>query len=271
MEITKKHLILGKDCIEDLPHMKQFDRIFLTGDKHRAFDEMYDDAEKIGFTERDLLVFLGDVCVNYYGATPSMAAEDRSAKNELSSLFPCTFLCIHGNHEMRPTTPEIAKQYHKINWMGDFAYVEDAFPRLIFAEDGARYTINGREFLVIGGAYSVDKWYRIQKRIRWFPDEQLTGEEMMSIQEKVKTHGNKEDIILAHTCPMNNRPLECFLPGIDDLEVDTTMERFLQQITDSAEYNELFCGHWHTDKKKGKIRFLFHDIVMLEEKTEKEK
>jgi hypothetical protein len=43
-----------------------------------------------------------------------------------------------------------------------------------------------------------------------------------------------------------------------------TMEYFLQEIVDATEYNALYCGHWHTEKQDGKIRFLFHDVIMLE-------
>ena len=241
--------------------MNDFDRIFLTGDKHGDFFDLIADSERYGFTERDLLIILGDVGVNYYG-TSFGGTKDNHAKERLSQV-PGTILCIHGNHEMRPTSPEIAEKYRPIQWMGSTAYVEDAFPRLIFAQDGARYHINSRDFLVIGGAYSVDKWYRILRRLRWFPDEQLTAEEMDSIREEVKAHGNREDIILAHTCPLNHRPLECFMDVIDDSRGDTTTEQFLKEITDSVEYNRLMCGHWHTDKQAGKIRFLFHDIMML--------
>ena len=249
--------------------MDDFDRIFLTGDKHRDFFDLMGDSVRCGFTEHDLLIILGDVGVNYYGKAFG-GSKDRESKERLSQI-PSTVLCIHGNHEMRPTSWEIREKYRRIDWMGDAAYIEDAFPRLIFAEDGSRYAINGREFLVIGGAYSVDKWYRILRRLRWFPDEQLSEEEKDSIREKVRTHRNREDIILAHTCPTDHQPIECFLAGIDQSRVDTTTEEFLQEITDSIEYNRFYCGHWHTDKKDGKIRFLFHDIVMLEDTTEEEK
>ena len=124
---------------------------------------------------------------------------------------------------------------------------------------------NGREFLVIGGAYSVDKPWRLARGYQWFPDEQLTPAEMDAIRAKVAEHGNREDIILAHTCPYDHRPVECFISGVDESSVDHSMERFLQEIVDMAEYRQLYCGHWHIDKQDAKIRFLFRDIVMLEE------
>lgn len=128
-----------------------------------------------------------------------------------------------------------------------------------------RYHINGRDFFVIGGAYSVDKYIRLQKGYRWFEDEQLTSNEMDAIRENVATHGYQEDIILAHTCPYDQRPIEAFLNGIDESSVDTTTERFLQEIIDMTEYIAFYCGHWHIEKQDGKIRFLFHDVISLEE------
>ena len=237
---------------------KDFDNIYLTGDKHTNFKDLIQKSRRCGFTDRDLLIILGDVGVNYFGDY-----RDDQTKKGLSRI-PCTVLCIHGNHEMRPTTAAIADKYKKIEWQGDTAYVEDAFPRLIMAEDGARYHINDRDFLVIGGAYSVDKEYRLKMGYRWFPDEQLTDGEKDMIHRKVEEHGNHEDIILAHTCPYNKRPTECFMSGLDQSKVDESMELFLQEIVDSAEYNTLYCGHWHTDKVDEKVHILYNDIIMLE-------
>ncbi len=173
--------------------MKNFDRVFLTGDKHRDFSKLTLDSTQYGFTEHDLLIILGDVGVNYFGQEMD-GFRDGFAKKCLSKL-PCTVLCIHGNHEMRPTSEAVKEKYRRIDWMGDDAYVEDDFPSLIFAAEGSRYTINGRSYLVIGGAYSVDKYYRLAFGGKWFPDEQLSCEEMDFIRQKVKAHGGREDIM----------------------------------------------------------------------------
>ena len=239
--------------------MRDFERIFLTGDTHGDFMDLITKTVRYGITERDLLIILGDVGINYYGNRKDERQKDRLA------MIPSTILCIHGNHELRPTNPEIEGKYHPIDWMGDIAYVEDYYPRFIMAADGARYHINGRDFFVIGGAYSVDKYYRLRMGYRWFQDEQLTSDEMDAIRENVATHDYQEDIILAHTCPYDHRPIEAFLNGIDESSVDTTMECFLQEIIDMTEYIAFYCGHWHIEKQDGKIRFLFHDVISLEE------
>jgi len=223
--------------------MRDFEHIYLTGDTHADFRDLITKSIRYSIADRDLLIILGDVGINYFGDW-----RDQRSKDELA---------------MRPTSPEVADLYHPIQWMGDVAYVEDAYPRFIMAEDGARYHINDRDFLVIGGAYSVDKPYRLQMGYHWFSDEQLTAAEMDVIRQKVRDHGNCEDIILAHTCPYDQRPVECFLPGVDESGVDNTMEHFLQEIADTVSYNAFYCGHWHTEKQDGKLRILFHDVMML--------
>ena len=237
---------------------KDFENIYITGDKHTDFKDLLRFSRRVGFTERDLLVILGDVGINYFGDL----RDDQNKKG--LSMLPCTVLCVRGNHEMRPTSAEIAHKYRKTEWQGDTAYVEDAYPRLIMAEDGARYHINGREFLVIGGAYSVDKEFRLKMGYRWFPDEQLSDSEKDMIREKIRAHGSREDIILAHTCPYNNRPTECFMSGLDRSKVDESMELFLQEIADSTGYNAFYCGHWHTEKTDGRVHILFHDVILLD-------
>lgn len=241
--------------------MKDFDRIYLTGDTHADFEDLILKSIRYGFTERDLLIILGDVGINYFGGVRDQMHKD------LLAQIPSTILCIRGNHERRPTDPTLEGIYHMISWMGDTAFVEDAYPRIIMAADGVRYHINDRDFLIIGGAYSVDKPWRLARGYHWFPDEQLSTGEMEEIRRKVEAHGNQEDIILTHTCPYDARPVECFLSGLDESEVDNSMEHFIQEIVDMAEYNALYCGHWHTEKQDGKIRFLFHDVIALEEKA----
>ena len=239
--------------------MNDFENIYLTGDKHADFEELILKSVRYGITKRDLLIILGDVGINYFGDYRDDLHKDMLA------IIPCTVLCIRGNHEMRPTDPALGGKYRVIEWMGDTAYAEDAYPGFIMAADGARYHINRRDFLVVGGAYSVDKSWRLQNGHNWFPDEQLTDAEMEEIREKIRIHNCREDIILAHTCPYDNRPVECFIGGVDESSVDTTTERFLQEIVDMAEYNAFYCGHWHIDKQDAKIRFLFGDIVIPED------
>ena len=208
-------------------------------------------------TNQDLLIILGDVGVNCYNDE-----RDRRAKDDLSRLLP-TILCLHGNHERRPYSPDIIWQYEKEIWQQGTVYVEKGYPSLLFAEEGERYRINGLAFRVIGGAYSIDDYYRTLKGQPFYPDEQLSGEEKIEILRQMELDGWKEDVMLTHTCPYSYRPVEKFVPGIQQDGVDTSMEEFLEEIERKTDYREWYCGHWHVDKTVDRIHFLSHKVVPL--------
>ena len=221
--------------------------IYLTGDIHgRPMDTVLK-AEKIGLTPNDTLILLGDVGANYFGDT-----RDTFVKASLARI-PATILCIHGNHEKRP---ENVGTYKTKKWNGGVVWYEEEYPNLLFAKDGEVYTIEGRNYIAIGGAYSVDKNYRILRGWNWWPDEQPSNEIKAFVEEQIKNH--KIDIVLSHTCPLKYTPVECFLPGVDQSSVDRSTEEWLDKI-EKINYKAWYCGHWHTNKRIDKITFLFDD------------
>ena len=152
---------------------------------------------------------------------------------------------------------------------GGKVYIEDEYPNLIFAKNGEIYNIENNRFLVIGGAYSVDKYYRLKNKLNWFKDEQLTNKEKKDIINKCT--GEKVDYILSHTCPYKYIPREAFLPGIDERLVDNSMEYFLDKIEEIVSYDKWYCGHYHISKEIDKLEFLYYDIKELSKTKEKEK
>ena len=67
-------------------------------------------------------------------------------------------------------------EYKSQEWNGGKVWVEEAYPNILFAKDGEIYDIAGMKTIVIGGAYSVDKFYRLSKGYNWFEDEQPSDE-----------------------------------------------------------------------------------------------
>ena len=233
-----------------------FDHIYLTGDTHGSFEKLIEQTRSIGLTEKDLLIILGDVGVNF-----TNELRDVYSKSFLS-LIPSSILCVHGNHERRPTSEDIRWKYAEKEWMEGTVWVEQEFPTILFAKDGCRYRINDRTFFVIGGAYSMDKPLRLRLDYPWFPDEQPSDEIKERCRKAIRDHGYKEDVILSHTCPFEDRPKEA-IAGIDPSKVDFSTEEFLQEIKDQITYNKWYCGHWHIDRKAGGMEFLFQKVVML--------
>ena len=146
--------------------------IYYTGDIHGSAKGIVAFAQHYELTESDTIVILGDVGANYYGNR-----RDRYCKDALARIKPTVF-CIHGNHERRPDT---LAGYKQKEWSGGLVWYEDEYPNLLFARDGDIFTMEATRHLVIGGAYSVDKYYRLENDLLWFADEQPSAE--------IKTYG----------------------------------------------------------------------------------
>ncbi len=223
--------------------------IYYTGDIHGSATEITTFCMRFGPTENDTIIILGDVGANYF-----CDMRDAILKAQLSKLKP-TIFCIHGNHEIRPWN---IPTYKTKEWNGGTVWYEEDYPNLLFAKDGEIYNIEDIKLLVIGGAYSVDKFYRLARGYGWWADEQPSDEIKQYVEQQIKE--KVFDVILSHTCPFKYEPIETFLPGIDQSTVDTSTEEWLDKIEESADYKAWYCGHWHINKRIDKIHFLFHDF-----------
>lgn len=227
--------------------------IYVTGDTHGHFDRIVEFCEKNETSKDDITIILGDAGINYYGSG------DKSRKRKLQKL-PITLFCIHGNHEQRPKAIE---SYRLNDFCGGKVYIEDAYPDLKFAKDGQIYDFDGKEFIVIGGAYSVDKFYRVARGVNWFPNEQPSPEIKAEVEAVLDACRWNVYGVLSHTCPVKYEPTEVFLAMIDQSTVDKTTEEWLDRIEDKLDYEKWYCGHYHTEKKIDKLRFMFENIMEL--------
>ena len=227
--------------------------IFLTGDTHRNFDRIEDFCSYYSEGLDDIMIILGDVGINYNGYHA-----DWELKSYLSEI-PITMFCIYGNHEMRP---ENISSYEEKEWNGGIVFWEPEFPNLLFAKDGEIYTLDGYKCIVIGGANSVDKHLRVLN-VNWWDDEQASEEIMAHVEERLAAENWRIDVVLSHTCPYKFMPREAFLPSSMMLSLDDTMEKWLDTIEEKLDYSRWYCGHFHTDKSDGDIKFMYYDIDEL--------
>lgn len=223
--------------------------VYFTGDNHGSPFKLQVFCRYMELTEKDTIVILGDVGANYYGGK-----RDKQFKEQIAKLAP-TIFCIHGNHEQRPAN---IPSYKAKEWNDGPVWYEEEYPNLLFARDGNIYVIDGVRYLVIGGAFSVDKNYRLSRGYGWWADEQPSEEIKARVGRRVANSGL--DVILSHTCPFKYEPREAFLPGIDQSEVDSSTEEWLDTIEESVDYKAWFCGHWHIDKRIDKMHFLYDEF-----------
>lgn len=203
--------------------------------------------------EETMIVILGDAGLNFW-----LNNTDKKYKKLLNSMNYHIY-CVRGNHEQRP---ELIKNMVLVNDenVNNVVYMEEAFPNIRYFIDGKIYNLLGYKCLVVGGAYSVDKWYRLAragyarneaetadpKKCGWFKDECLTAAEMATIMEDVK--GESVDFILSHTCPLSWEPTDLFLNGIDQSTVDKSMEIWLDELKDNVNWKYYLFGHYHADR-----------------------
>lgn len=228
--------------------------VYITGDIHGYPERIRKFCKKQKLSRGDMIVILGDVGANYY-----LNWKDESCKEYLNKV-KATVLCIHGNHESRPQT---VTGYQEKDWNGGVVLYQPEYPNLLFAKDGEIYDLEGLRCMAIGGAYSVDKFYRLARGWKWFSDEQPSDEIKAHVERQLKAH--PVDVIFSHTCPYRYRPVESFLPGVDQSAVDDSTERWLDTIEEMANYKAWYCGHWHIDKRIDRMHFLFRSFESLKE------
>lgn len=119
-------------------------------------------------------------------------------------------------------------------------------PNVIYAPRGHRWTWDGVRFIALGGAYSVDKEYRLALERKgkrkagtlWFPGEEMTDRDMLQILDDTTS----VDVILAHDKPYSTEV---------DFNTKTVVESLhnqhrLQAAMETLRPLMFLHGHLHT-------------------------
>lgn len=224
--------------------------IYITGDMHGSILQMQYTLSKIQCSFNNTLIVLGDFGGNYY-----CDEKDDLFKKEISK-YNINIFAIRGNHDANPAK---AKNAIRIKKYGNFGYIQKEYPHIFYAENGLVYNIENKNILVLGGAYSVDKWYRLKKGYNWFDDEQMSIKEQEKFLENMP---EKVDIILSHTCPYPNIPKHLFLSQINQSTVDNGMELFLSRVKNRIKYKNWFFGHYHSNEQIEDNMYLLYTGVI---------
>lgn len=232
---------------------------YITGDTHANFDRLHEFCQRMETSaETDTLIIAGDSGINYYLDDFKHYEIMKTLKN-----LPITILCVHGNHEDRASNiPRWYMKVYKAEIEG-YVYLQKMYENVQFLICGEVYKFNGAKTLIVGGAYSVDKSMRLAYGYSWFPNEQPDEKIKALTRKNIVRNNGKLDNIITHTCPINDRPIENFNLNIDQSTVDTSTEEFLQEVKETTQFNNWYCGHYHIDKTRGDMQFLFNSILKL--------
>lgn len=227
---------------------------YVTGDTHGRWDNLFMKLQKVN--GGDALIILGDAGFNYY-----LNKTDRKLK-EKANLLGVTIYCVRGNHEQRPELIDsMVLRYDEE--VDNTVYVELEYPNIRYFRDGATYTINGYKTLVLGGAYSIDKYYRLSMGYTWFEQEQLNADELKMIENQI--YDDDFDFVLTHTCPASWQPTDLFFRGIDQNTVDNTMEYWLNYMKNNFTWKYWLFGHYHADRMiRPKVEMYYNQVESID-------
>ena len=233
--------------------------IYLSGDPHSEearFHLLYNQGER-DFTARDTLIFLGDFG---YTTSPDGPRFKRDFLDNLAAR-PYTICFCDGNHEDFAAL----NSYPVARWNGGLVHV--IRPNILHLMRGQCYTIEGKTFLALGGAYSRDGYMR-QRGVDWFPEEELySKDDYATTAATLKAMGNKVDYVISHTCPAEIIRRMGYVPDPHDAQMTGHFEWVMYELGDS--FRQWFFGHWHMDEQiTPRFRCVWFDLIALEEDGE---
>ena len=242
------------------------------GDCHGDFTWMMTGALDDYKPEETAIIILGDAGFDFY-----LNKTDLRKKKEINSRGYRIYW-VRGNHEARPQdVPGYEKIFDKD--VGGYVYCNPEFPNLRAFMDYGIYNIKGYNCLVIGGAYSVDKYWRLEramlteennnpKKSGWFANEQLSKEERDAVEKMIKNfykYDNFFDFVFTHTCPYSWEPKDLFLGSVDQSTVDNTMEYWLDDLKNNIPWGIWCFGHFHADRlERPYVEQYYHDTDSLD-------
>lgn len=246
-------------------------KFFITGDKHRNFGNVKRFCRNMHTRRKDVLIVLGDAGFNYFEDF-----RDDELKKEVSELN-ITLFCLHGNKENRPQN---IGTYGIRNFCEGKVYYEPKYPNIFFAIDGEIYTFEGKKYMVVGGAHSVDKVRCLEEGRPFWEDEMPDDATKAKVKKRLADEKDNIYGMMTHTCPIKYLPTEMFVSTRQNAEIkrkrrtakakklfkpdiDRSTEEWLGEIEQQLDYKVWYCGHYHIDKQIDKISMMYHEILPL--------
>lgn len=225
--------------------------IYVTGDMHGDINRFSDTflPNESEWSENDYLIICGDFGFIFF--------DDEREKKQLDLLEkkPYTILWVDGNHECFPA---IFKYPVEI-WNGGKTHKIRKNIRHLMR--GQCFTIEGKKFFTMGGAYSIDRAFR-EKNVSYWDAEIPNNEEYKEASDTIFANDKKFDYIISHTAPKEIIWRLGYYPDPHDAE----LAGYLEWIMYYSEFKKWFFGHFHEDETllDGKFRALYYDVERID-------
>lgn len=227
--------------------------IYITGDTH-GNQFLWDQCINTLLKPGDTIIIPGDFGVGFFDGKfwPEEMFYDDLEKQKYTVLF------LDGNHE----DFNKLKNYPIEQWHG--GRVQFLRKNVIHLMRGEIYDIGGKQTFCFGGGFSLDKDFRIPG-ISWWPEEMPSDEEYERATQNLKAAGNKVDIILTHTAPIETvEYLSRLKLGIKRIAPEEfPLNSYLQWIAENVQYEKWYFGHFHVDCELWRNQMVIMDAIRV--------
>lgn len=216
--------------------------IYITGDTHGKIDfkklEAYFKNEYV--SNKDYLIILGDAGIVW--SQKEMFISDYS-------MLGLTVFYIDGNHEnfdLLNTFPILTKNGAKCHLLSKNVY---------HIMRGEILKLNDLLFLCIGGATSIDKFFRIEGK-SWWNDEHITDFDISNALDNLKKYNYNVDYVISHCAPSE-------FVNMLGFEKDNDTDQ-LSRILKDVIFKKWYFGHYHLDIEKDNFRCFYNNMLRIE-------
>lgn len=252
--------------------------IYITGDTHNSIDisnlsardmKFFCKKQNVDYRAINYALVLGDFGLPWYECPvdeDGIHPVDPTDKYLLKwyNLKPFMTLAVMGNHDnydMIEKLPEVEMFGSSVLKVSD---------RIFYLKRGEIYNIEGKSFLVLGGARSDDKASRTPHE-SWWEQEEWTEAEKSACISKIEASSKKFDYVLSHTG--TTAGIVCWNTYFQNEENQKGLRQnptvaFNDKIDSEITYEKWFFGHWHRDwgyehYEESKYIPLYHKAIVV--------
>lgn len=229
-------------------------RTFITGNMHGNID--IDKISETNFpTQKDLtgndyLIVVGD-----FGLVWNGSIEDEMLLDELNKKN-FTILFVDGEHE----NFDRLSTYPTTKWNG--GKIQKIRSNIYHLMRGEIYTINGKQFFVMGGGETENKQLR-KKGENYWSEEMPSSEDWTNAINNLRSVDYKVDYVLTQTPPSSDLKYIGAILG-RTLGQGNELNIALENLNEKIEYNKWFHGYYNMDLEiNKKDKAIFNDIIEL--------
>ena len=223
--------------------------VYVTGDTHGPLDldKIYNWEMTVSPNYDDVLIILGD-----WGAIWYNNSRDKKLIDYWDTK-PYLVCFIDGNHDHHSAIAT----YDIIDFFGGRAH--QITPNILHLMRGEVYNIQGKSIFTMGGATSIDKFWRTEGK-DWWEEELPSMNEYENAHYNLEKYGYKIDYILSHCTDTHT------MAAINRHFESDHLNRFLFTLKSvfKLKYKHHYFGHYHIDSKiRRKETCLYQKVVEL--------